>query len=351
MRLVIFGAVLFAISFLVYVFPVNVIAHLLIGREIFAPTSLIPAAIIAAAVSVYFRTHITSPLLSGLIYYGMGIGFIGLWVTITGLLAARALPEFSVHIGQICLFLTLVLSLKAIVNGRQIHIAKIDITSAKIKQRHNLLFISDVHLGSNPTQHLAKVCDKMAGLDFDALLIGGDLFDSSAFTASDLDPLKAIEKPILFVTGNHEYYVKDHQHKVADLAAYNITVLDNQSVQSGELHIVGISDQQSPKRQSEIAKQQVRPDRFNLLMVHQPSIFETAPDDTDLMLSGHTHNGQIFPFSFLVRLQFKTVYGLYKRLNSRLYVSSGCGTWGPRMRLGTRNEIVQITISPQRVDR
>ena len=64
------------------------------------------------------------------------------------------------------------------------------------------------------------------------------------------------------------------------------------------------------------------------------------------MLSGHTHNGQIFPFNFLVRMQFKTVYGLFKEKQSRLFVSSGSGTWGPRMRIGTQNEILKVEISP-----
>ena len=81
--------------------------------------------------------------------------------------------------------------------------------------------------------------------------------------------------------------------------------------------------------------------------MHQPSIWESAPENTDLMLSGHTHNGQIFPFNLLVKLKFKTVYGVSKRLHSTLYVSSGSGTWGPRMRLGTKNEIIKVLISPK----
>ena len=84
-------------------------------------------------------------------------------------------------------------------------------------------------------------------------------------------------------------------------------------------------------------------------MVHQPSIWSGAPDSTDLMLSGHTHNGQIFPFNLLVRVKFKNIYGIYKRLSSTLYVLSGSGTWGPKMSLGTKNEIIFISISLQTV--
>ena len=343
----IFAVIILALSFLIYIYPLNILAHLLFDARIFEPVALIPTVFIAVAVSVYFRTHAKSPLLSAPIYYGMGIGFIGFCVFNLGLLAALAMPESTFEIGLVCLVVSVIACVKGILNGHQIHLKTLHISSPKITQHYKLVFISDIHLGSNPQQHLENICTKIDGLDYDYLLIGGDLYDSSAFEAEDIMPLTAIQKPILFVTGNHEYYVKDHADKVADLANYNITILDNESVQSGALNIIGISDNQAPKLQSDIAHGLVSQDAFNLLMVHQPSIWDSAPDSTDLMLSGHTHNGQIFPFNLLVRLQFKTVYGIYKRLNSTLYVSSGSGTWGPRMRLGTKNEIVHISISAQ----
>ena len=67
------------------------------------------------------------------------------------------------------------------------------------------------------------------------------------------------------------------------------------------------------------------------------------------MLSGHTHNGQIFPFNFLVRIQFKYKFGIYNFKDSNLYVSSGSGTWGPKMRLGTRNEIILFNLTNKKV--
>ncbi|MDC1381886.1 metallophosphoesterase [Candidatus Puniceispirillum sp.] len=338
---------IFVLTFLIYIYPLNILTHLLLKTKIVEYVAIIPTAIIALAVFVYFRTHAKSPLLRGFIYYGMGIGFIGFCVFNIGLLTSLIFPKLALEIGFICLFISSITCVKSISNGRSIHLKKICLTSQKINQDINLIFISDVHLGSNSKQHFEKICNKIDGLKYDCLLIGGDLFDSSAFDAGDLNPIKAIQKPVLFVTGNHEYYVKDHQEKIARLANYNIRILDNQSLQLGALNIIGISDNQAPKIQSEISQSLISQDKFNLLLVHQPSMWKSAPKNTDLMLSGHTHNGQIFPFNLLVRLQFKTVYGIYKRLNSSLYVSSGSGTWGPRMRLGTKNEIIQILISPK----
>ena len=62
------------------------------------------------------------------------------------------------------------------------------------------------------------------------------------------------------------------------------------------------------------------------------------------MLSGHTHNGQIFPFNWLVRQQFRWIQGMHRDGDSHLYVSPGTGTWGPVMRLGSRNEITCIDL-------
>ena len=126
----------------------------------------------------------------------------------------------------------------------------------------------------------------------------------------------------------------------------NISILDKESIILGEINLIGISDNQSPERQFLLAQSMIKKNLFNVLLVHKPSIWDKAREFADLMLSGHTHNGQIFPFNFLVRMQFKTVYGLFKEKQSRLFVSSGSGTWGPRMRIGTNNEILQVQISP-----
>lgn len=73
------------------------------------------------------------------------------------------------------------------------------------------MFISDTHLGSNSKKHLEKILIKIEDLQFDLLLISRDFIDSSSFDLDDLDILKNINKPILFISGNHEYYIKDYR--------------------------------------------------------------------------------------------------------------------------------------------
>ena len=122
-------------------------------------------------------------------------------------------------------------------NARTINIKEIDIKSSSIKKNHQILFISDVHLGTNNKKHLVKIIKKINKLNFDFLLIGGDLIDSSSFDFKDLNILKEINKPIYFVSGNHEYYLKDYQNKINQLASFNIKHLKNTKI-----HIEDISN-------------------------------------------------------------------------------------------------------------
>ena len=117
-------------------------------------------------------------------------------------------------------------------------------------------------------------------------------------------------------------------------------------VSFSSINLVGVSDNQSVEKQIQITNDLVTVEMYNLVIIHKPSIWEKVSQNVDLMLSGHTHKGQIFPFNFFVRLKFKNVYGLFEDGSNRLYVSSGSGTWGPRMRLGTQNEILKISIEP-----
>ena len=87
-----------------------------------------------------------------------------------------------------------------------------------------------MHVGSNPPSHLQKICEQLQGEEFDALLIGGDLFDSSDFTLEDISALRLIQQDIYFVTGNHEGYVRGYESQLARFSELGIHVLDNDVV-------------------------------------------------------------------------------------------------------------------------
>lgn len=346
MRTLISALFVFPVTYLIYVYPAFVLGHLLFGSAIHQLSSVLLAAGLSVLIFVYLRTHLSTALVRGLTHYGMGFGFLGFCVFNLGLLAASIWPEARFETGLVAVLAFGLLSGFSLYQGRVIQTKSLVFESSKVTRPVSLIFISDVHLGSTPKRHLENLCAVISQFDYDMLLIGGDLFDSSAFQTDDLSPFLGINRPIYFVTGNHEYYVRHHRHKLEELNRFNISVLDNQTAAIGPVNLIGISDNQSPDQQVAQARARVQKDSFNLLAVHKPTIWDRISGEVDLMVSGHTHNGQIFPFNLIVRLQFRTVYGLFRTATSALYVSSGSGTWGPRMRLGTQNEVVKIDIQP-----
>ena len=347
-RSVVYFLCLFFVTYFIYVYPFDVINYFLIKESIFKTTSLISTLFIYLIIIFYFKTKNTFFLFKLIVHQGIGIGFISFWITNISLIFYILFPIHSLYLGLTTIFLIFLLCCFSFIKGNLIYYKKINITSNKVSKNIRLIFLSDIHLGSNSKKHLEKICSKLNSLKFDLLLIGGDLIDSSNFNIDELKILKNIKKPILFVSGNHEYYLKDYKSKLKSLENYNLIFLDNKNFKYSNLNIVGISDNQTLQSQEVIMKKLINKNLFNLILVHRPKLWNYITKNIDLMLSGHTHKGQIFPFSIFVKLQYKNIYGLYEKLNSKLYVSSGCGCWGPKMRLGTNNEIVDILISSQK---
>ena len=125
-------------------------------------------------------------------------------------------------------------------------------------------------------------------------------------------------------------------------------VLRSQSVMHGPVQLIGIDDSEHPaKVERELADIDVDPERFVLLLYHRPrGLVAAAAAGVDLMISGHTHNGQIVPFNLVVARVFEQTVGLFRHQQTQLYVSPGTGTWGPVMRLGSRGEVTLYAIAP-----
>lgn len=345
LRKILFYPLIFFLTYLIYVYPFDVLGYLIHNEKILKSSSLIFTLVCSLTIIYYFKTQNTFFLLKFFIYEGMGIGFISFFIVNIGLLVNNLNYTSSVIIGIECLMVIIILTIISLINGRFLKIKKIKILSSKLKREIKLIFLSDIHLGTNTKKHLERIYSKIKDLDYDFVLIGGDLIDSSGFKLNELKILKNINKPIFFISGNHEYYIKDFREKLKELKKYNLIFLDNKSYKVENINIIGVSDNQKLNNQTKIANKLINSSLFNLIVVHKPTLWNSVQRKTDLMLSGHTHNGQIFPFNFLVRLQFKNIYGLFEKLNSRLYVSSGAGCWGPKMRLGSYNEIVHFSIS------
>lgn len=205
--------------------------------------------------------------------------------------------------------------------------------------------ISDVHIGSREPGFLRRVVRRVAELPADYVLITGDLIDFRDISVAQLRPLGDLPVPVLFCIGNHERYV-DLEAICERLRRVGVTVLRNEAVTLDGVQFIGVDD---ADRRDQVARvlPQIAPERdaLRVLLYHRPDGAEDAAAwGAHLMLCGHTHNGQIKPFNWLVRRQFERIQGLYEVGSLLLYVSPGTGTWGPVMRLGTQSEITWLKL-------
>ncbi|MGA3088995.1 MAG: metallophosphoesterase [Terriglobales bacterium] len=210
--------------------------------------------------------------------------------------------------------------------------------------------ISDVHLGHvRNGGFLRRMVAKILTEEPDAIFIAGDLYDGTAIDARRAaEPLSELTAPhgVYFVPGNHEQFADDSKYLSA-IAAAGVRVLINEKVEVDGLQIVGVpyrSSTQDGLLASVPHSLQLDRGRASILLTHapdRPEIAEAA--GVSLQLSGHTHLGQFIPWTWMARRIYRQfVYGLSRIGKMQVFTSSGAGTWGPPLRLGSNPEIVVL---------
>jgi uncharacterized protein len=210
--------------------------------------------------------------------------------------------------------------------------------------------ISDLHLGHiRNGSFLRRIVRKVLKHEPDAIFIAGDLYDGTAIDAQQAaKPLQQLEAPqgVYFVAGNHEQFGSDSKY-VNAVAAAGVRVLSNEKVEVDGLQILGVPyrDAVHPNRFASVLHAiGLDRDRASILLTHAPDHPEIAEAaGVSLQLSGHTHLGQFVPWSWMARRVYRQfVYGLSRIGNLQVFTSSGAGTWGPPLRLGSKPEIVVL---------
>jgi predicted MPP superfamily phosphohydrolase len=251
------------------------------------------------------------------------------------------------------------LSAKAMHEARYMVVEDVDITLNKLQRPYKIVQLSDIHIGGLiDTQFIADLVKKVNTLEPDIVVITGDLIDIPIHSAIEpLLELKNLQTKYgsYFVIGNHEYF-HGVEEIIYTINKLGIKVLENESVYIGEknkgINIAGVYDHfgyRVDKLKPDILKalRNTDPDSPTILLAHQPRFIYEVNKGVDLMLSGHTHGGQLYPFRALVKIVQPYLSGLYQHNETtQVYVNRGTGFWGPPMRLGSPSEITNITLQP-----
>jgi len=251
----------------------------------------------------------------------------------------------------------------AAIEASNVRIRQIVVPTARLAQGTapiRIVQVSDVHLGLLVgKRRLGAILERVREARPDLLVATGDMLDA---VGDHLEPLAAMWRDVTpplgkyAVTGNHEYYT-GIPGALAFLEGAGFRVLrDEALVIPGVANLIGKEYRApgglagSPARLRPLAElvREGDPGLFTLLLNHLPGGFEeeAAPLGVGLQLSGHTHDGQMFPFRWLVRLSFRHLAGLYRHGDSLLYVSRGTGTWGPPLRFLAPPEVTLLELVP-----
>lgn len=249
-------------------------------------------------------------------------------------------------------------------NAYTIKVKEVIIPIKGLTQEIRAVHITDVHLGNfRGKREVDKIVRKIKELDPDVVFNTGDMFDSKAHFGEGKDVLSAfctLNMPHYFVYGNHDEYV-GVEEVIRQMKKANAIVLLNEVANFGELQIIGLNNMLSDHNSFDmhatadsetiegvLSELEIKENYPTIILHHRPDgVKYMREKGADLLLAGHTHAGQIFPFTFIAKLMFGYNSGLYKYDTMDIHVSEGTGTIFAPIRLGTSSEMTVIRLIPE----
>jgi len=259
---------------------------------------------------------------------------------------------------------TLVITAYGMINAGNPKIFEVDVELKKLNHEKNPFIItqvSDVHFGKLIShESLYKIADEVNSTDADIIVITGDLVDDGS---ADLDELV---KPLsmmnakhgkYFITGNHDYF-GNAEAVNEKVSASGFKVLRNEyEMIDSSIILLGLDYLYCRKAGTDnrAIPEMLRgadPDLPVVVLKHVPdNLDKFTGSGVDLLLSGHTHHGQLFPFSLITDMVYEVSNGLGTYKDIQVYVNRGVGFWGPPMRVGVPSEITKIILKTKREGR
>ncbi len=266
----------------------------------------------------------------------------------------------KIYLGVGVTILVLSITVAGFVNRTNFKIRTLDLILPKKNStltELNVIMFSDLHLSPiNDEAFLTKIVGKANSLSPDIILLPGDIVDDKAVILKRNGIGKSFRKlnpkyGIFACTGNHEF-INGVEPSVKFMEKLGVKVLRDSILNIKDaFYIIGREDGSG---NSFTGKRRKRLDAIisnasgNLPMIlldHTPvRLNEAVNNKIDLQLSGHTHNGQMFPLNFITKMIYEVSWGYLKKGDTQFYVSSGVGTWGPPVKLASDAEIINIKI-------
>jgi uncharacterized protein len=254
---------------------------------------------------------------------------------------------------EICCGAAMATGIYGLMNAAATRVKRVPLRLQHLPERwHGRLaaVVGDLHLGNVRGAGFAQRITRMVNsLEPDIVFIVGDVFDGAVADAERLvASLKDLRAPFgaYFVTGNHEEF-GDPTRYIRAMEGAGIRVLANEKISADGLQVFGVNYHTSLNLagyETALAQAEIDREVASVALVHAPNNLPAAQRaGFSLQISGHTHRGQMFPFTwFTKRVYRQFVYGLHPLQNMFVLTTSGAGTWGPPMRVGTNPEIVLI---------
>lgn len=288
----------------------------------------------------------------------------------------HTMPKNLVIFGGFAIGLILMVSIYGVLHARRVYVRQDPVVIEKSSSLPGLkiALIADLHLGYNSTKsHVRKIVDTINSQNVDLVCIAGDLFDNDYDAIKDPDKVADILSGIksrygtYACWGNHDVSEKilagftfpQKETIVRDgrftefLHHAGITMLEDETVCiDNAFYLIGRRDKDMAKKEQLSRKtfaeitEPLDPSLPIIVMDHQPGELSEASDaGVDLDLSGHTHDGQMFPANLVIHFLWENACGVLKKGAMTSIVTSGAGVWGPAMRVGTNNEVVIANVS------
>jgi len=251
--------------------------------------------------------------------------------------------------------IAVVIAIYGLIEARRVGVMELRVRVPNLTSDLRVVQIADVHMGLVVRgERLEQIVNKVNSLQPDLIVITGDLVDAEALHMEDMIPLLQRLKArhgVFAVTGNHEFFAGVGKVE-AFLKKAGVTLLRNRAISIDGLQLIGLDDPVAPRFTGQPPlpitgiMERGKP---TVLLLHTPvtTLKQLKALGIHLQLSGHTHQGQLWPFNYIVKMIYKqTPYGLFSDGDATIYVSRGVGTWGPPMRVGAPPEITLLTLTP-----